>query len=245
MNKYILIIILCIFFTNLKAQEVKWQLAPSLGIDMGGVIPIPLSSAPKGAKASPKLKLGLGIGFLRNINQRWNLGAELNYHVLSIEATVDVISQAFWSDDRSYATYFTGEAYSLTELQFIEIPLTAYYKFNERWSLVFGTYYSIILKGKLETEARNGWISVNKEDTDTAPLPGTQNTFFTFNDELDNYDIGALLGYQFKISDRVNLWGRFNVGFKSIFKPEFQNIDYDMYQFRISTGVSFDLWTQA
>jgi len=245
MIKYILITILCLSIFSLSAQEVKWQFAPALGIDMGGVIPIPLSEVPDDAKGTPKLKPNLGVGFLRNINERWSLGAELSYHTLSIDAEVNVISQAFWADDRSYATYFSGEAYSSTELQFIEFPITAYYNFNHRWSLVFGGYYSIILKGKLETEGRNGWISANKEDTDTAPLPGTQNTFFTFNDEIDNYDIGVLLGYQFKLGERVNFWGRFNVGFKSIFVPDFQNIDYDMYQFRFSTGVSFILWTKA
>ena len=66
-----------------------------------------------------------------------------------------------------------------------------------------------------------------------------------FNDELDNYDVGALIGYQFKISDRVNLWGRFNVGLKSIFVPDFNNIDYEMYQFRFSTGVSFVMWNRG
>lgn len=245
MNKFIFLIILSILCTGLIAQEAKWQFSPSLGIDMGGAIPVPLSSVPKGAKGTPKLKPTLGIAFQRNFDKRWSLGAEVNYHILAIDASVSVVSQAFWSDDRSYATYFSGEAYTSTELQFVEFPLIAYYNFNKRWSLIFGAYYSIILNGRLETEGKNGWISADKEDTDTAPLPGTQNTYFTFNDELDNYDIGALLGYQFKVGERVNLWGRFNVGFKSIFIPEFQNIDYDMYQFRFSTGVSFILWTKG
>ena len=107
--------------------------------------------------------------------------------------------------------------------------------------MVFGGYFSIITKGTLETEGKNGWISTDKNDTDTAPLPGTQNVSFNFNDELDNYDIGALLGYEYKAGKRINLWGRFNVGFKSVFKPDFNNIDYEMYQFRFSTGISYVL----
>jgi len=245
MTKYIFTLIFFLILNSIKAQDVKWKLAPSLGIELGGVIPIPLSEMPDDAEASLKLRPTFGFGVQRNLNERWSLGAEANYHIIAIDAYVNVVSQAFWSDDRSYATYFSGEAYSSTELQFVEIPLSAYYHFNKRWSLVFGGYFSIITKGKLETEGKNGWISADKNDTDTAPLPGTQNVSFNFNDELDNYDIGALLGYEFKIGERVNLWGRFNVGFKSIFKPDFQNIDYDMYQFRFSTGVSFVLWKHA
>ena len=242
MTKYTFTLILFLILTTVYARDPKWELKTSAGIDFGGAVPIPLSEMPKDADATFKIRPTIGIGLERNINKHWSLGVESNYHIIAIEAFVNVRSQAFWSDDRSYATYFSGEAYSSTELQFVEFPLTAYYHFNDRWSLVFGGYFSIITKGKLETEGKNGWISADKNDTDTAPLPGTQNTSFDFNDELDNYDAGALLGLEYKIGERINLFSRFNVGFKSIFKPDFNNIDYEMYQFRFSAGVSFMLW---
>ena len=242
MTKYIFTLIFFLIVTSIKAQDAKWKFAPSLGVELGGAIPIPMSEMPDDADASLKIRPTLGFGLQRNISDRWSFGVEANYHILAFDAYVTVISQAFWADDRSYATYFSGEAYSSAELQFVEIPLTAYYHFNKRWSMVFGGYFSVITKGKLETEGKNGWISTDKNDTDTAPLPGTQNVSFNFNDELDNYDIGALLGYEFKAGKRINLWGRFNVGFKSIFNPDFNNIDYEMYQFRFSTGISYVLW---
>ena len=243
MNRYIILFLLCLGFVSTYAQDVRWKLSPILGLDMGGTIPIPLSEMPDDAEATPLIKPTMGIGLHYNLNKRLDLGAEVNYHNLSLEANVNVISQAFWSDDRSYATYFTGEAYTNTELRFIELPVTATYHLGKRWSLVFGAYYSRILKGVLDSEGKNGWISVNKEDTDNAPLPGTQNTSFSFNDDLDTYDLGGLLGYQFKIGERMSLWGRLNVGLKSIFKPEFQNIDYDMYQFRFGTGLRYMAWS--
>jgi len=245
MTKYIFTLIFFFVITIIKAQNGIWELLPSVGIDIGGTIPVPLSEMPKDADASLKIRPTVGLGVQRNLGERWSLGVEANYHIIAIDAFVNVVSQAFWADDRSYATYFSGEAYSSTELQFVEIPITAYYHFNDRWSLVFGGYFSIITKGKLETEGKNGWISADKNDTDTAPLPGTQNTSFDFNEDLSKYDVGALLGYEFKIGKRINLWGEFGVGLKSIFKPDFNNIDYDMYQFRFGTGVSFVLWTHA
>ena len=155
MTKPAFVLIFMFLLSGLFAQEAKWQFAPSLGIDMGGAIPVPLSSVPKGAKGTTKLKPNLGIAFQRNMNEKWSIAVETSYHILSIDAYVDVIRQPFWSDDRSYATYFSGEAFTSTELQFIELPLVAYYHFNDRWSLTFGAYYSIILNGKLETEGRN------------------------------------------------------------------------------------------
>jgi len=224
-----------------NAGDSKWKLKASAGIDFGGVIPIPLSEIPKDAETTFKIRPALGIGIYRDLSTRWSIGPEVNYHIVAIDATVNVVSQAFWADDRSYATYFSGEAYSSTELQCVEFPIIACYHFNNRWSMIMGGYFSIITKGKLETEGRNGWISTDKNDTDNAPLPGTQNTSFNFNDELDNYDFGALLGYELKLGKKINLFGRINAGFKSIFKPDFNNIDYEMYQFRFATGVSLNL----
>jgi hypothetical protein len=245
MTKYIFTLILFLSFVKANAGDPVWKLKANAGIDFGGAVPIPLSEMPKDADASFKIRPTLGLGLERNLNEHWSLGVESNYHIIAIDANVNVVSQAFWADDRSYAMYFSGEAYSSTELQFVEFPITAYYHFNKRWSLVFGGYFSIITKGKMETEGRNGWISADKNDTDTAPLPGTQNTSFNFNDELGNFDAGALLGYEFKLGNRLNLFGRFNVGFKSIFKPDFNNIDYEMYQFRFAAGVTYVLWKNA
>jgi hypothetical protein len=56
---------------------------------------------------------------------------------------------------------------------------------------------------------------------------------------LDSYDLGMLMGVSYHASPRLSFWGRFNVGFKSIFKPDFNNIDYEMYQLRFSMGTSY------
>lgn len=224
------------------AGEPGWKIAPALGIDMGGAVPIPFSSIPDGSKGTPRLTPNLGLGFQYSLNNKWNIVAEVNYHILSYTAMANVRSQPFWSDDRSYSLYFSGEAHSSTELRFVEFPVLACLQPGEHWSLVFGGYYSRMIEGTFETEGKNGWISANKEDTDTAPLPGTQSTNYDFSEELDRFDWGALIGYQYKISPRILFWGRFHWGFKSIFKQEFQNIDYEMYQLRLSTGISFTLF---
>ena len=206
---------------------------------MGMTIPVPMSAVSGDAEVKPKLMPTFGVGAQRYLSDKWGLGLEVNYHILSIDGTVNVVSQPFWSDDRSYATYFSGEANTRTELRFLEFPLIAHFHINEHWALQMGAYYSVILHAKLETEGKNGWLSTNKDDTDNAPLPGTQNIFYSFNDELDNYDIGGLLGVKYKLSPRFIIWGRLNVGFKSIFKPDFNNIDYEMYQMRFSMGTSY------
>ncbi len=239
MNRLAVFLVLSFAWIGIGAQENTWKFKATGGIDMGMAIPIPLSAVPGDAEVKPRLMPTVGVGAQRYFSDKWSFGLEINYHILSIDGTVNVVSQPFWSDDRSYATYFSGEANTSTELRFLEFPLIAQYHINEHWALHMGAYYSVILNAKLETEGKNGWLSTNKDDTDNAPLPGTQNMFSSLNDELDNFDIGGLLGATYSISPRLNIWGRFNVGLKSIFKPDFNNIDYEMYQMRFSMGTSY------
>ncbi|HSO86583.1 MAG TPA: hypothetical protein VLQ91_08545, partial [Draconibacterium sp.] len=103
MTKYVITLIFLLIIISLKAQNAKWKLAPSLGIDFGGAIPIPLSEMPDDADASLKIRPTLGFGVQRNVNDRWSFGVEANYHIVAFDAYVNVVSQAFWSDDRSYA----------------------------------------------------------------------------------------------------------------------------------------------
>lgn len=226
---------------TLQGQDRNWELIGLGGIDAGGAIPIPISSAASDAEGSPLIKPNIGVEIQYDYSERWKFGAGLHYHNSSLKAVANVVSQAYWSDDRSYATYFSGEAHTYINIQQIELPITVHYKFNEKWSVLFGGYFSYIINSSFDTDGKNGWISVNIEDTDNAPLPGMQNMSYSLDDELDNYDAGVMLGYQYNFWRRFILWGRFNVGFKSIFKPDFNNIDYEMYQFRFSAGLAYSL----
>ena len=129
------------------------------------------------------------------------------------------------------------------ELRMVEFPLIAFYKLKEGRRFLFGAYYSRILESRFETKGINGVFSDDKNITDNATLPGAINTVeYNFNNDLDKYDYGLLIGYRYNLNHRLYLWARLNVGFKSIFEKNFTNIDYEMYQVRINLGVSYKLY---
>lgn len=241
MNKYILIITLVALTLTAKTQERKFNFYPNLAIDLGGAIPFPLSDIPDGAGGTPKPYPSLGFGTTYILNEKWDLSIELNYHLIAFSATADVISQPFYFEDGT-TQYYTGYTETDVELRMIEFPFVASYKLKKGRKIIFGPYYSRILEGRFETKGINGIYSPDKTITDNANLPGPKLTVpYNFNEDIDKYDIGVLIGYSYDLSQRIALWGRLNVGFKSIFKKEFENIDYEMYQVRINIGASFKL----
>jgi hypothetical protein len=243
MKKIALVMILLIPLI-LKGQDKKWLIYPSLGIDMGGALPFPFSDIPEGSKGTPKLNPSLGFGFKYEMIEKWCISTELSYHVLAFSAKATVRSQSFYSDNHQDILYFTGYSKTDVELRFLQIPLIVSYDLNPNWSILLGPYYSKILDGSFSTEGTEGYLSDNKAITDSASLPGTANVPYNFNNFIDTWDAGILLGFRYKLNHRVDFWGNFNVGFKSIFVANFDNIEYEMYQFRVNFGVSIILFNK-
>jgi hypothetical protein len=240
MKKLVLLITFC-FPLMLHAQQGKWQAYPLLGIDMGFAIPFPFSDIPAGAKVTPRLNPNLGLGVEYGFSQKWSISLEAIYHTLAFSARADVRSQPFFFDNHVDVLYFSGETSTKIRLNFIEFPLMAEYAINSKWTFLPGIYYSRILNGSFRTKGINGVLSDDKTITDEASLPGPANTQYNFNDFMDVWDAGLIIGFQYQIRQRILLWSRLRVGFKSIFVKEFTNIDYEMYQVGIHVGVSIPL----
>ena len=238
MPKLQLLFLMGFLSLGIFAQDFRWSVYPSLGIDMGGAVPFPFSDIPEGAGGTPKLNPLLGAGFEYNVHPKWNLAMEVKYHNLEFSARAKVISQSI----NNGALYFSGDTKTDVELRQIEFPLVVRWKTGENWSLLFGTYYSRILEGKFVSQGSNGVLSSNKEDTDNAELPGTADMESSYNWALDKYDYGLFLGYRYNLNHRLFFWGRFHAGFKSIFEKDFEVIEYEMYQLRVSVGASYAIF---
>lgn len=240
---YLLNLILLLFLLNINcySQERKLSVYPALGIDLGGATPFPFSDIPDGAGGTPEPYPFLGLGAEYPVSGNWKIAAEVNYRVISFTADADVISQPYYPGDGS-KLYFSGETYTDVELRMVEFPLVGIYQLRDSRAVLFGVYYSQILEGTFNTNARDGIINADKSITDNAVLPGSADANYDFSEFLDNYDFGVLLGYRYKLSDKMNLYGRIQVGFKSIFKPDFDNIDYEMYQVRLNIGASYRIF---
>lgn len=242
MKKVFVLFLFITLIVTVKAQERKFNFYPNIAVDLGGAIPFPLSDIPDGAGGTPKPYPSLGIGSEYNLNEKWQFALEVNYHLIAFSADADVVSQAYYPGGET-VFYYTGYTETDVELRMVEFPLIAFYQLKEGRKFLFGAYYSRILEGRFETKGINGVFSDDKNITDHATLPGAINTVeYNFNNNLDKYDYGVLIGYRYNLNHRLYLWARLNVGFKSIFVKEFNNIDYEMYQVRINLGVSYKLF---
>jgi len=222
----------------LNAQNNGWWLYPSIGVDMGITLPIPLSDIPEGASGAPELHPNIGIGIEYQISDRWNLANEVGYQTLSFTSSLNVRSQAY------HDIYITGHTNVNVDLRFVEFPFMANYRIGNRWNLLTGTYVSFLLKKEFLTSLDEGLFTDSKVHADTATSFVSFNPplLYPYSDNISKWDIGLLLGYRYNLNHRIQFWTRLQVGVKSMFKKDFTDIDYDLYMVRLNVGLSVILF---
>lgn len=224
-----------------KKVEYRFALGVQLGTDIGGAIPFPFSNVPNPFNPYPRLSPSLGAKFTFPVDRHWTIGAELTYKKVAIDADARIKNQRFNDADRGVVARFTGSAEMGMDFTMLEIPLYFKYTFrNQKDRLLVGGYAAWIIKGKFDITVNKGYM-MDDNGVYTGPIEDDP-LEINFNDILDTWDAGIILGYERKLFNRVEIGLRVSCGFKDIFKPQNQYFDYRMLQMRGSLVLSYNLF---
>lgn len=221
--------------------EYRFALGVQLGTDIGGAIPFPFSNVPNPFNPYPRLSPSLGAKLTFPVTPRWGIGAEITYKKVAIDADARIENQRFNDEKNDVIARFTGSAEMSMDFTMLEIPLYAKYTFrNQKDRILFGGYFSYIMKGKFNIDVTKGYMmtdeGVYNGAIDNEPL------HIDFASLLDNWDAGILLGYERKLFSRVEIGLRVSCGMKDIFKPDNQYFDYKMLHMRGTLEISYNLF---
>lgn len=210
----------------------------SIGTDIGGAIPFPVSNIPGTINAYPQINPNIGAKMSFYLIKGWGLGVEVNYKTIGMKADAKVNNQKFNMNGTSM--YFTGTTKTEMKFTMLEVPLYAKYQFKKAKDFVYvGIYYSHIFSGSFVADPQKGYVG---GEPNIAEITDVSSVTMDFSPYTDSWDLGALVGYERKILDRLNLSIRFSMGFKDIFKPSSDYFDYSMLHMRGSITVSYDLF---
>lgn len=229
-----------------RAKEpTRFALGVHTGIDIGGAVPYPPGKAIGGENkmsAIPHLSAALGLSYTTFFNSRWSAALETTYKTVSLDAKALVSLQGIRDPAKPDSKqFFKGRADIKMSFSMLEIPLYARYTFGDGTNkVILGGYYSRVFKGEFSTIPVQGLVSANPDDPKgwSAFKPGDQNPI-KFDDGLDNWDAGIILGYERRIIPRVILSGRFSAGFKDIFRPDSKYLEYSMLHMRGTVVLSY------
>lgn len=232
----------------LRQRGGRYAFGVHAGIDLGGAVPWPPANLRADAmkmSAVPKLNPSLGLSFTAFLPKRFSLSAELTYKQVGIDAEAWVSGQQFRlpnPDGEDMITRFRGTANVVMDFSMLEIPVYVGYGFNGGRSRVYlGAYYSYILKSNFDTKPLKGLVTSSDGSyimvTPDSPIP--PDAMPVFNDYLDCWDVGMLLGYEWQIVPRLKMTARFSMGFKDIFRPGSNYLEYRMLHMRGTIAISY------
>lgn len=223
----------------------RYYIGIHTGVDLGGAIPYPFSAMGPGAKmnAVPRLAPELGASLTTWPTDRFSISLEATWKQLSIDAKAWVAGQRFRDvNEPSRVLEFRGTVDVGMSFSMLEIPLYAGYSFGSRGNnrMILGLFYSQVFRGRFSSSPIKGELrNVNEPDEPpsmvTPDEPYTQN----FDSDLDNWDWGMLIGYEWKVIERVHLGARISMGFKDIFKPDNKYLTYKMLHMRGTLVLSY------
>ncbi len=216
------------------------------GIDVGAAAPWPLSKAIGGGdkmNATPHLSPAAGIWAEQKFNHHWSAVVEATYKTVALDAELITLKngQKFKDDDGLNVTFY-GRASTSMSFSMLEVPLYLKYKFNERNRVFVGGYYAWVFKSRFEAMAMDGRLE-NPEDPDDIVIVYPRDPVDqSFNENLDKWDAGWLVGYERRIHKRVNVAGRFSMGVKDIFKKGENYLDYSMWNLRGTLTLTYQIF---
>lgn len=217
----------------------RFDLGIQLGTDIGGAIPVPFKYIPSPYNPYPKLNISLGAKAAIPVKSNWALGAEVTYKTVAIHADARVKNQRF--QEKEHIQYFTGTAKMEMSFAMLEVPVYARYHFkNGRDRVLAGPYGAWIMSPSFVIDPVKGFVGMGEPDTVDAVMDDDLEDM-DFGHTLDSWDMGLVVGYERKVSPRLELGLRFMCGFKDIFKRNNQYFDYKMLHMRGTVVLSYTL----
>lgn len=245
MKRFFILLLACVVCFPAFAQKQRDSLtvstfciSPKIGTDIGGAIPIPFDAIGGYFNAYPRLNVTLGARLFVNFKKHWNIGADLNYKTIAMDADARVTNQKFKGEDM--VQYFTGTTEIAMRFTLLEVPVYMKYMFGgkRQHGILLGGYGAYVFKSDFVTKAMKGFIGTVPDRVDS---PIKDPMIMDFSDVLGHLDYGVVLGYEAQIFPRVNLGLHVLMGLKDIFEPGTDFFDYKMLPMRGSVCVSYDL----
>lgn len=232
-------------FVPNRKEPVMFGIRVHTGFDLGAAVPWPLSSAVGGGNkmsAVPHLTPAFGLSGDFIFNKNWAVVVEGTYKRVAIDVDIRTPRQMFRLSDGD--ANFAGLAQTEMSFTTLEFPLYVRYTFRKGINRVFlGGYYARILKGKFIANAVDGTLTNTKTGAVsdvTSANPLEQN----FSQNIDSWDVGMVFGYERRIFNRAYISGRVSAGFKDVFKPGENYLEFSMWQMRGSFVLSYMLFSK-
>ena len=239
-------IILMIFtcFSQIKGQEHYpcWEFKINGGYNIGGTSPLPLPVEIREIESYTPSAFAPHVAFeaIRWFNEKWGAAVQLtlDYKGFTVKDQVKNLHTEIEMGDEKYIGNFTGKNKTQINNSYITIPVTASYRFSEKWIAQLGFYAGYLYNPGFKGTASDGYI---RRASPIGEKTIVDNATFDFSDDLKKFDFGLQMAGEWKFYQNFALRGQITWGTTPILPADFTAVSFDMYNIYGMLGISYRL----
>ncbi|MCL2328760.1 MAG: PorT family protein [Bacteroidetes bacterium] len=224
-----------------KSAAVGVEYRIKAGIALGGISPLPLPEEIRSIEGfNPGLNLSVEGEMLKLFKDKWGLafGLRLETRGMSTDAKVKNYWTVMQLEGQQMQGYFWGGVKTDVNNSFLTLPVSAVWKFNERWGVKFGGYGSYALKRSFSGSTYDGYF---RAETPTGIYFEIDEINYDFSNDMRKWYWGLQAGGEWRAFSHLIVSVDLSWGMNSIFNKEFEAIAFKMFPIygTLSFGYTF------
>jgi hypothetical protein len=193
-----------------KLDEIRRFHRLQVGIQAGGNFNRVLSTSSNNFQVGSGVMAG--IFFAKNLSRRWAVNAELNYlRSTSNNIARNITQKEFFLEKTTTNFFLVTKA-----LDYIQLPISVSYALTPKHRFSLGTSAMWLVNAKTEVAEQREKFAEKSSTT------VTKNGVY---EDLNTFNYGILLGYEFNLPSKYSLGIRYNQMFSDVTKNSFFNND--------------------
>lgn len=247
-------ILFLIFFCNLlsvslldanpieKLRKKGWEFELRAGVNIGGISPLPFPQEIREiSKYNPKFNGQIGLVATNWLQKHWGVSLGLSFEQKGMESIASVKNYhiEIAQQGNKFVGNWTGEVRTAFAASYLSLPIQLVYRFNPRFRINGGIYFSYLFDGDFSGDIFNGYIRQGSSTGEKIEFGKETRTPYSFKDSLTSMEVGIKIGGSAKVYRQFLLFADMKCGFNNIFKGSFNAFPFKMYPVYLGTGFSY------
>lgn len=192
---------------------------------------------------NPTLQLGLQAHATKWLSSSKNWGLRAGIAVegkgMSTKAGVKNYLTEIIQDNSKVQGYFTGMVQTDVRNTYLSIPVSAVYKFSNRWNIYGGLFAAVAIDKQFDGYVSNGYL---RQDTPVGAKISFEDeslAAYDFSEDLRTFEWGTQVGAEWKAKRNFIVFTDMTYGFNDIFNTHFSSIDFAMHNLYLNIGFGY------
>ena len=236
---------LLFFSVSLKAEESfsKYTYRVKFGENIGGTLPMPFpAEIRKITSFSPGFSPYIAVEATHWFTYGWGITAGLALDVKGMKAGADVMyfnTELAIGSDGVFKGSYSGYCLMKPKNIYVTLPIMAAYRFNDKWDIGFGGYFSVLGKGGFAGVVEGGYMRTPNSIGERIEITTAT---FDFAEEIQKVDAGIIVNGNYTFWRNFGAFAHFSFGLVPVFPKDFHGVsDYRMTNTYGCVGLSYKL----